>query len=226
MICLNLLPLAAALIVQPSQMVRLRLHPGQVFQVSLRVERDGPKTNAEIRHTVSVKNAQSGILTLHDDLKGMTIDGKDRSADLKKALSVSAVTFSWNDRAQRTGDMTGISIARNDPQLMPVLQEAGLYLCEFPEKAIKPGDSWYGSTTATGGCTMGKYTLREFTTDNEKRVAIIEVTDIRFQVDVTPVGPMVMTVNLKNGLPEKVEYSVRGKKSGRISHYVQTIATT
>ncbi len=203
----------------PKLSLRLNLRAGQEFAVSLKVDRDKPATSGEIRESVRVMEVDNRVTTLRCTLTGMTLDGKDRSADLARMLKAPAVTFSWTDQAQRTGEMIGLEFGTPNSELMPLLQEAGLYLCEFPSRAVGVGDSWRGSTTATGGCTSGTYTLKAL----KKDLAEIEVTNIQFLVPVEQQGPMKMVVDTKTGLPTRVEYRVKGQRTGRISHYVQTI---
>ncbi|MBX7131413.1 MAG: hypothetical protein K1X67_01930 [Fimbriimonadaceae bacterium] len=202
-----------------NHVLRLNLQAGQEFTVSLKVDRDNPKTSGEIREAIRVLRNKGRATTLQCSLVGMTLDGKDRSTDLSRMLTNPSVTFSWTDQAQRTGEMTVLEFGTPQADLMPLLEEAGLYLCEFPTRPVGVGDSWRGSTTATGGCTSATYTLKSI----EQDVAEIEVTNIRFLIPVEPIGPMRMTVDLKSGLPTRVEYRVKGQQTGRVSRYVQTI---
>lgn len=214
--------IALAIIDAPQNaLLRLNLDQDTEYAVSLKVERDKPKTSGEIRQVVTVAKVNPGTVRLECRLTGMTIDGKDRSSDLARMLTKSTVTFDWTDRAQRQGEMTTLAFGKVNEDLMPLLQEAGLYLCEFPAKPVAPGTSWRGSTTATGGCTSATYTLKNL----QKHLAEIEVTDIQFLAPVEQIGPMKMTVDTRTGFPIRVEYRVKGQKTGRISHYTQTLAS-
>lgn len=214
-----ILPMFGLCTMQVRHQLRLNLKPKQTFDVVLKVDRDKPNTTGEIHQKLTVKSIDRGTIWFEDTLVGLSINGRDRTADLKRILSNQSVTFGWNSRAQRIGDMSPLGIRERDDEIFSVLGEAGLYLCEFPESPAKPDSVWMGSTTATGGCTVGKYRLKDWVEDHFN----VEVTDIQFQVPVDPVGPMKMEVDSKTGMPRKVEYSVRGRKSGRVSHYVQTI---
>lgn len=213
--------IALAMIDAPQNaLLRLNLDKDTEYAVSLKVERDKPKTSGEIRQVVKVAKVNLRV-TLECRLTGMTIDGKDRSSDLARMLAKPTVTFDWTDRAQRQGEMTALAFGKVNEDLMPLLQEAGLYLCEFPANPVAPGISWRGSTTATGGCTSATYTLKNL----QKHLAEIEVTDIQFLAPVEQIGPMKMTVDTRTGFPTRVEYRVKGQKTGRISHYTQTLAS-
>lgn len=201
------------------RLLRLKVSAGQEFSVNLSVDRDKPTSSGEIREKVRVLSNDRGVISLRCTLVGMTIDRIDRTSELNKMLKKASVTFSWTTQAQRTGEMLGLEMGTLEADLTPLLQEAGLYLCEFPTRAVGVGDSWRGSTTATGGCTSATYTLKSI----EQDVGEIEVTNIRFLIPVEPIGPMRMTVDLKSGLPTRVEYRVKGQRTGRVSRYVQTI---
>lgn len=214
------LTVLAALVLAPASpyTMRLKLQAGQALRYRLSVERDGPKTSGKILTDVAIKEVRQGILTMEATLTGLEIDGRDRTADLRKIVTQPTVTFSWTNRAQRFGGMTPLEMSSSNSDIMPFLSEAGLYLCDFPAQAIKPGDEWDGSVTATGGCTSGRYRLVEV----KKNLAYVEVTEIGMAY-CDQLGPMKMTVDLTTGVPESIEYTVRGKTSGRKSHYVQTL---
>lgn len=200
----------------------LSLSPKQEFSFSLAVEREKPVASGTILFKVKVRSARSGHYVLDDDIVGLTIEGKDRTGDMKACLEKPSVSFEWNSRGQRAGAMSPLSFRKSMPADMAgVFSEAGLYLCEFPSTAVKAGDSWPGSTTATGGCTSGLYTLKGFRFVKGKEVADVEVTKIAMSL-AEQVGPMKMTVDVVSGVPITVDYKVRGKKSGRISRFLQT----
>lgn len=105
--------------------------------------------------------------------------------------------------------------------MMGIFAEAGLYLCEFPGRALSPGDTWLGSTTATGGCTSGQYKFVGFRTLKGREVADFEITKISM-AQATQVDPMRLVVDVKTGIPVTVEYRVKGNSSGRVSRFLQT----
>ncbi|MCW5940659.1 MAG: hypothetical protein KIS66_00410 [Fimbriimonadaceae bacterium] len=124
----------------------------------------------------------------------------------------------WTPLAVRTGDARGFALRHVDPEIAPFLAEAGIYLCQFPPNPVRPGDSWSGSTTATGGCTSARYRYRGM----ERGRALFELTDIRMSSH-EQIGPMTMTVDPAAGIPVRVEYRVRGRQTGRISRFVQVL---
>lgn len=201
--------------------MRLILQTGQVLKFSLTIQRDRPKLTGEILETVKITRVQGGILTMDATLSGLTIDGKNRSADLKQTLSQPTVTLSWNAFGQRSGGMSPLKFDRPVASIMPWLGEAGLYLCEFPNRAISIGDRWMGSVTATGGCTSGKYQLKGLSDVGGRRMASVEVTEIGLYSG-EQATPMTMIVDLKTGIPESVDYSVVSPTGVR-SRFVQRL---
>ena len=130
----------------------------------------------------------------------------------------------WTPLSRRTGMATGYSMQYPKPDIVPYLQEAGIYLAFFKQEPVKPGDSWEGSTTATGGCTSGTFTFKGVQTSHGKTFANLEVTKIMFvQPTVEQAGPMRMLVDLSTGLPKVVDYKVRDRKTGSTTHFRQTL---
>jgi hypothetical protein len=208
---------------QTGMKLRLDLKPGAKYNVSLNIERHIPSQSGQIRQLLTVVRRQGSVTTLDDSITGLTVGAVDRSTDLIAMLSKRNVTFAWTDRAQRSGDMNSIAFRKVDRSLTPVLNEAGLYLCEFPSGPVAPGSTWAGSTTATGGCTGCTYTLLEFRNEKDRKLAVVVVTKIALPADVDQVGPMVMVVDTKTGLPDNVEYTVQNKKTLVRSTFVQII---
>jgi hypothetical protein len=216
----------AVALAQPAGKYVLRLHlkPGQVFDASLQVQRQSPIETGEIRERIEIGKVQNGVITVRVQITGLSINGRDRQADLNTILGKQVIEMPWTEQSGRTGPMTQLKVHAGNPEALALLGEAGLYLCAFVGPAVKPGDSWNGSTTATGGCTSGLFTLKDFSTKDGKQFAIFEITDIRMFTSTQVGGPMKMTVDMATGLPTFVSYSARDNETGRISTFEQTIA--
>jgi len=205
-----------------AQLLQLNLSEGMTFDFVLSVKREKPASSGEIHSRVSVNAIDKSVIELRDDLTGISINGADRTADMKACLDNAHVFFEWNRRGQRAGAMSPLNFRRQMPSdMIGVFGEAGLYLCEFPGKPVSPGDSWAGSTTATGGCTSGFYTLKAFRSENGIAVADIEVTKIAMRQS-DQVGPMKMVVDVKTGMPIRVDYRVQDKVTKKQSQITQT----
>lgn len=195
-------------------LMRLNLKPGQVVKYRLHMEK--PTAKADLVSTFTVSKIESDVITMDSRLTGLTVNGKDATRALNEVCGGQVATLPWNTLSRRTGAMVPFNVKPGHPELMPYLSEAGIYLACFPRQAVKLGDTWIGSTTATGGCTSGTFKLAGV----KRGMALLEVTNIAFLNDEEQVGPMTMAVDLASGLPTRVEYRVKDK-AGRVSHFVQ-----
>lgn len=209
---------AALLISAAGTTMRLHLRQGDLFEFTLKVERQNPTESAELRERVRIDRVERDQVTMRIRLTGLTIDGKDRSADLRQILGSQDVLMPWNLYSRRVGGLTPLRIGKGDPKVLSFLSEAGLYACYFSADPVEPGDRWNGSTTATGGCTSGVF---EFT-KLHNNLASFEITDIDMASS-TQIGPMQMTVDLTHGLPTWVNYTVSDKRTGRQSSFEQRL---
>lgn len=203
--------------------MRLDLRKGQVIRYKLAIERDKPRESGEFYSSYTISEAKHDLINMDCRATGLKINGKDRTADLEAVWGGQVAKLPWTTLSRRTGMATGYKMQTPKAELLPYLEEAGIYLAFFQKDPVKPGDSWDGSTTATGGCTNGRFTLEKVKTERGKQVALFEVNHIMF---VNPadeqVGPMRMVVDLKTGLPDIVDYKVKNRKTGRTSHFRQT----
>ena len=203
--------------------MRLNLHQGQTFSYKLLVQRDKPKTSAEFTNTFKISKVDGNTIYMDGKFAKLKIDNKDRTKDLKAVVGDGVVTWPWTIYSRRTGSVGHIPIHEGKPDVMTCLAETGIYLAYFQRQDVKPGDSWTGSTTATGGCTSGKFNFKEVKSVGGKQLAVFEVTNIMFlRPQDEQVGPMKMVVDLASGLPTTVDYKVKDGKTGQISHFVQT----
>lgn len=220
MVCFAVL--ALAVLPEAGVTLRLNLHPGQVLKVAFRVERFQPDTWAEFQETVTIPTRLNGITTTKITFDRLTIDGKDQTKALRAMLDDPSGTFGWTELSKRSGGMTSPTFRRMDPMIAPFFGECGIYLADFPRQSVTVGDSWYGSTTATGGCTSAKYTLRGLRVEKGRRLADLDVTDIAM-ANHHQVGPMKMVVDVGYGIPTLVDYRVKNKQSGRESRISQRL---
>jgi hypothetical protein len=198
--------------------MRLHLNRGDLFEFSLKIERQNPPEKAEIQESVKIESVERGVVTMRIRLAGLNIDGQDRRADLRQIIGSQDVLMPWDRYSRRVGGMTGLRLGKGDPKVLAFLAEAGIYACYFSADPVKPGDRWNGATTATGGCTNGVF---EFTKlDNS--IAQFQITDIDMAAS-TQIGPMTMAVDLKHGLPTKVRYAVKDNRTGRRTDFEQTL---
>lgn len=217
------MPLCVLAAYAASYTFRLHLHVGQVFDTTLRVERQNPVEVGELKQRAEIVSVSDGVITMRVRFAGMTIDGKDRTKDLRAIVGQQAVDIPWTEYSTRTGEMTQLQLKRGDAKVMSFLGEAGLYLCDFVQPAVGVGATWQGSTTATGGCTSGQFTLRQISNQGGRTLAFFDVTDIRMFTS-TQIGPMKMTVDLANGLPTYVAYTAQDNKTRRRTKFEQTLA--
>lgn len=220
MVCLAVLSLA--ILPEAGVTLRLNLHPGQVFKIAFRVERFRPDTWAEFQETVTIPTRLNGITTTKITFDGLSIDGKDQTKALLAMLDDRSGSFSWTELSKRSGGMTSPTFHRMDPMIAPFFVECGIYLADFPRQSVSVGDFWFGSTTATGGCTSAKYTLRGLRSDKGRRLADLDVTDIAM-ANHNQVDPMKMVVDIGYGIPQVVDYRVKNKKTGRESRISQRL---
>lgn len=215
--------LLLAILAKPeSYLMRLNLKPGQVMKYRLHMET--PKSKADLISTFQISKVEDGVFSMDSRLTGLTIDGKSATKALNEVCGGQVATLPWNTLSRRTGTMVPFNVKPGHPELMPYLSEAGIYLACFPRQAVKPGDTWIGSTTATGGCTSGTFKLASVKSKEGKRLAVLEVTNIAFLNDAEQVGPMTMVVDLATGLPLRVEYKAKDSNTGRVSRFLQVPA--
>lgn len=207
---------------EPKVTMRLNLLQGQKFTYVLVIDSERLKTHTEVTHKATISDADRDSLTMDVQIAGITINGKDRSKDLKKVLSNDTATLGWDRLSRRNGAMTGLNFAQPETDLTPALSECGIYLCQFPQDAVAPGSTWRGATTATGGCTSGTYKFLSKTTENGREVAKFEVSKIGMSQS-TLLAPMKMTVDLASGLPIYVDYSVKRNQTGKKVHFRQVL---
>lgn len=204
--------------------LRLNLHQGETFRCKLLIERDKPKKRAELLTTYTISKVDAkGVMYMDCRNTKMTINGKDRTKELNTACGGEVATFPWTPYSRRTGTATYMHFRPASEEFYSFMRDSGVYLACFQRQDAKVGDSWEGSTTATGGCTGGIYRLREVKQVGGKQLAYFDVTKIRFLNEGdTQVGPMHMIVDLSNGLPTVVDYKVKNTKTGATSHFRQT----
>jgi hypothetical protein len=204
--------------------LRLNLHQGDTFKCKLLIERDKPKRRAELVTTYTISKVDSkGVMYMDCRNTRMTINGKDRTKELNTACGGEVATFPWTPYSRRTGTATYMHFRPASEEFYSFMRDSGVYLACFQRQDAKVGDSWEGSTTATGGCTGAIYNLRDVKTTKGKQFAYFELTRIRFlnSKDVQ-VGPMRMVVEVSNGVPTVVDYKVKNTKTGVTSHFRQT----
>ena len=206
--------------------LRLNVHQGQIVRYRLVIERDKPRESGEFDSSNTISGVQRDVINMDCRATGLKIGGKDRTADLKKAWGGQVAKLPWTTLSRRTGMATGYEAKSAKKDVIPYLEEAGVYLACFQKDPVKPGDSWDGSTTATGGCTSGHFTFKGVRKEKGKQVADFDVTNIMFinQAD-AQVGPMKMVVDLATGLPKVVDYKVKNQKTGRTSHFRQILVS-
>ncbi len=207
-------------------LMRLNLKSGQIIRYRLLIERDKPKETGEFDSSYTISTNQPDVIDMDCRATGLKINGKDRTADLNKAWGGQVAKLPWTTLSRRTGMETNYEAKSAKRDVIPFLMEAGIYLAFFQKGPVKPGDSWDGSTTATGGCTSGHFTFTGVRQVKGRQVADFDVTNIMFldQAD-EQVGPMKMVVDLSSGLPEAVDYKVKNGKTGRTSHFRQILAS-
>ena len=206
-------------------LLRLNLHAGEKFAYNLLVERSKPKESGALTMNYKVAKVDGNTIYIDASFSGLKINKKDRTKDLKAIVGNQTVTMPWTIYSRRTGSMTPLHMQPGKPDVMSILSEAGIYLAYFQKQSAKIGDSWDGSTTATGGCTGGMYALKQVKTIRGKKLAYFDVTGIRFADPANrQIGPMKMIVDLSTGLPTIVDYKVENIKTRRLSHFRQTIA--
>lgn len=220
MVLASLLSIASA---ETGYLMRLKLQPGQVVKYRLAIDRKNPKSSGELLTTFKISKVDGRVMFMDATLTKLKVNGKDRTRDLKAAIGDQVATLPWTELSTRTGRLVGFQMRETAPEVMGYLAESGIYLASFQRNAVKPGDSWPGSTTATGGCTSGRFTLKEVKTVGKRTLAVLEVTGINFLRDDEQTGPMKMVVDLETGLPDTVEYTVKSKM-GQISHFKQSRA--
>lgn len=205
--------------------MRLNLREGQSFKYKFLIERDKPKVSGEFINTFKISKVDGNVMYMDGKFEKLKIGGKERTKDLKAVVGNGAITWPWTIYSRRTGTQTHIEIHPGKADVMSCLSETGIYLACFQRQEVRPGDSWNGSTTATGGCTGAKFNFKEVKTVEGKQLAYFDVTNIMF---INPadeqVGPMKMIVDLSTGLPTLVDYKVKNSKTGTTSHFRQTLA--
>jgi hypothetical protein len=202
---------------EPSLALRLKPKKGRTYHFRLTVEREKPKEVGALDEDVYIVRSDAEAVVTNVTLTGMTIDGNDRSEELKKILPGPTAIMPWDALSRRTGEAKGLTFrGGGDPLIMSYLAEGGIYLGYFLEEPVKVGDKWDGSTTATGGCTGGTFKLVSI----EKDVVTLDVTDIAMNGS-KQIGPMTMTIDRETGLPRKLEYTAESLRTGRRSHFVQ-----
>jgi hypothetical protein len=206
--------------------MRLNLHKGQVIKYKLLVERDNPKISGVFSSSYTITDVHLGVISMECRATGLTVDGKDRTKDLNAVWGGQVAKLPWTTLSHRTGAATGYETNGAKDDILPFLSEAGIYLAYFKQNPVEPGDSWDGATTATGGCTNGTFTLTDVKKVHGQQLAYFDVTKIMFvSPTIDQVGPMHMIVNLSTGLPTVVDYKVKSRKSGRTSHFRQTLVS-
>ena len=200
--------------------LRLNLQKGDQFDFLLTVNRHSPEETGTLTEHVVIAKVQGDTITMNITLTRLSINGVDRTSDLKKAVQNQVIAMPWTTQAMRTGSMTPLAIAQNSPKdVLAMLAEGGLYLCQFPKGPVTVGQSYSGATTATGGCTNGQYTVREIMPGRVR----FEITKIAMR-NCTQVSPLEMWVSTTTGLPTIMRYSARGNKSGRLYEFEQKLA--
>jgi len=220
--------IAAHLLLSPDAdkgyIMRLKLHEGEVIKYDLLIERDKPKQSGVFSSSYTIAKIHAGTIDMDCRAIGLKIDGKNRTSDLNKAWGGQVAKLPWTELSHRTGMAIGYNASKANGDIIPYLYEAGIYFPYFKRDAVKPGDTWVGSTTATGGCTDGTFTLKQVKTEHGKQLAYFDVTDIKFlDRSNAQLGPMRMVVDLSNGLPTVVDYKVKNSSTGRTSHFRQTL---
>jgi hypothetical protein len=204
--------------------MRLNLHKGQVIKYKLLVEKDNPKESGTYFSSYTITAANNKEIDMDCRATGLTINGKDRTKDLNAVWGGQVAKLPWTIYSRRTGMATGYNMSDPKPDIVPYLYEAGIYLACFKTQDAKPGDSWPGSTTATGGCTGATFNFKQVKTIKGKQFAYFDVTNIML---INPrdsqVGPMKMIVDLSSGLPTMVDYKVKNSKNGRTRHFRETL---
>jgi hypothetical protein len=211
---------------EPTYTLRLNLHQGQVIKYKLLVDRDNPKESGEFDSSYTITDVKENLIEMDCRATGLKINGQDRGKDLDAAWGGQVAKLPWTPLSRRTGIATGYDAQNIKPDMVPILNEAGIYLAYFQRQPVKVGDSWPGSTTATGGCTGGRFTLTKIGTDHGKQMAYFDVTRIGFADPANKlVGPMHIIVDMATGLPTVVDYKVRNNDSKRTSHFRQELVS-
>lgn len=203
--------------------LRLNLHKGDAFRTVLRIEQSNPSQVAELGTRFDVLDAKNGVIELQAKISTLSINGKDKTSDLRDVVGDGIVTFNWNEFGARWGGGGRMRTRAVHPELNPILAEAGIYFCNFTRAKVQPGSKWNGSTTASGGCTTGLYELQGFKNEGGKPVAVMSVTNIAL-FDSQQLTPMKMVVDTRHGVPSLVDYSVR-KNDNRSLHITQKLVT-
>ncbi|MBS1717676.1 MAG: hypothetical protein JSS72_08085 [Armatimonadetes bacterium] len=222
------IPLMIALLspAQNTQSVLLRLNPGDGarFQYRLRVERLSEHRSGDLYFDCSVRQESPDDIMVTATISKLVVNGKDRTAELRANSRNLTGSLGWNSLSARSGGETGMSIdPAMGPQLMDIVREAGLYFGFFLPGKVHVGSEWQGMTTASGGCTSGRYKLAGFSADG-RRVRL-QVNNIRMY-NGTQVGPMEMVVDLAHGVPTSVSYQFREHGSNKLSRITQTMTSS
>jgi len=215
--------LLVTVVVTKTFTMRLHLQQGQTFAYKLSIDRSNPKQSGALTLNYKISRVDGDTVYMDAKMAKLSINGKDRTKDLKATVGDQVATLPWTTTCRRTGMMKAFNMNPVKPDIMPFLVEAGIYMPYFQKQEVKVGDTWHGSTTATGGCTSGQFHFTGTKDSGNKHLAVFEVTNIFFlDRDNEQVGPMKMLVDLSTGLPTVVDYKVKNKKSGCVSHFRQT----
>lgn len=220
---LAMLGLSSAL---PSQekgvTMRLTAKPGSTYRYRLTIEKRPPADKASLTSTFRISAGKGSTLNMECTLDRLEINGRDRTPELKSACGGQTAVLPWTNLSRRTGQTKGFHMTPGKADVDACLMEAGIYMPCFQSGPVKLGDSWPGSTTATGGCTGGKFTFKQKTKYKDRTTYLFEVSRIAFLNGEKQLGPMLMTVAADTGMPIRMEYWVQNAKGAK-THFLQQL---
>ena len=209
---------------QRTKPLEFRFRPcnGTTYEISLDVEWQDANRDSSLFMESKMVPTDERRYTLTLNLVGARVNGQDASKLLTDCLLEPGVTVDWNDLGQRAGGMSPLKTKQIPQSLMPLFREAGIYLCEFPRRAIQVGDTWRGTTTASGGCTSGEYHLDGLGKVDGRPVAFVSVDNIALFSGKLLV-PIKFAVDLETGVPLTMTYQIDDPSKGGRMAFTQTI---
>jgi hypothetical protein len=217
---------------QQGQTLRLNLKPGQVWTYKLAVERPNKARSGEMVNRFKVTKVDNNVIILQGNVVGLRQGGKDKTKELNILMGPRPATIPYDHLSRRVGQLIPLENREADPKVRAklgeeeyinvalLIGEAGLYHGHFKQEPVKPGDSWIGSVTATGGCTSATFTYK----GSKGNIAHFEVTDIAMDRH-DQIGPMKLQIDVNSGMPVYMEYRVKQRQSGLESKFVQTLVS-
>lgn len=184
--------------------LRLKAKEGDKYTMVTTVETganlptpDGKTENATMNLTVT----EESTCTKVEDGK-MTWESKNVDVQATGTGPFQAQAQAAQD-SEKGKTQTKVRDERN--QLVGETKDESLTLA-YPEKAVKPGDTWKGETELMGAKTQVEFKLDRFEVVNGKTAAVIVAT-ISGQDRLKSTAPLTLYVDIANGWPIKGEGS-------------------